>query len=182
MPFYKVNMMGGFRIGGTDTTLTDDRVHEFSEEEVAQSRGLAAALRNRWLIETDSDGRPLKKAPQSALLSASPRSPDEEADMYPANQQPDEEAELRRVNQEQVRMHFDDAALADDIVATPGGIVGPGGSATKSKPKAKKTADRKPKPKTRKSKARKARKKARKSKASKETGGSGGRSKSRKRQ
>jgi len=129
MPFYKVNMIGGFRVSDLDRVLTEGTIYEFSADEVAGSRGLRAALRGRWMIETDESGRPLKKAsPKPPSPVPAGRAPEVEADMYPGNEREgDEEAELARVSKEETAMHFDDEELraAEEAVATPHGVVGP---------------------------------------------------------
>jgi len=134
MPFYKVNMMGGFRVADRDQVLDEGRVYEFDEAEVSESRGLAAALRSRWLIETDKDGRPTERAKPRKPAPQRSRPPAEEADMFPDGEMADEEAELDRVNEEETALHFDGPSDLD-TVATPSGEVGPK-PATKAKPKA----------------------------------------------
>jgi len=151
MPFYKVNMMGGFRVADREQVLQEGHVYDFSEEEIAESRGLTAALRSRWLIETDKEGRPASKAEPRKPAAARRRPPAEEADMYPDGEVKDEEAELDRVNAEETALHFDSELEPPDLdtVATPSGPVGPK-SPTKAPAKAKKQRS-----KARKTKARK---------------------------
>jgi len=149
MPFYKVNMMGGFRVADREQVLQEGRVYPFSEEEISESRGLTAALRSRWLIETDKDGRPASKAEPRKPAASRRRPPAEEADMYPDGEVKDEEAELDRVNAEETALHFDSELEPPDLdtVATPSGPVGPKSpaKAKKQRPKARKTKARKPK-------------------------------------
>ena len=129
MPFFKVNMIGGFRVSDLDKVLTEGTIYDFSAEEVAGSRGLRAALRGRWMIETDGSGKPLKRAsPKPPSPVPAGRAPEVEADMYPGDEPGgDDEAELARVSKEETAMHFDDEELraAEEAVATPHGVVGP---------------------------------------------------------
>jgi len=151
MPFFKVNMIGGFRVPDLDRVLTEGTIYEFSADEVANSRGLRAALRGRWMIETDESGRPLRKAsPKPPPPAAAGRAPEVEADMYPGDELAgDEEAELARVSKEETALHFDDEELraAEEAVATPRGVVGPAQPA--SRERAAKAGRRRPRrPKT----------------------------------
>lgn len=154
MAYYKVNMMGGFRVTDRNQVLNEGQVYEFSDGDVSESRGIAAALRERWLIETDEFGKPLAKAKPRNRAASTPRPPAEEADMYPSDAPLNEDEELKRVNAEELAIRFEDDLVQDvanEMVATPAGPVGPRKS-TGAKPGAK------PK------KARKARKSGRRSK------------------
>ena len=140
MSYYKVNMMGGFRVSDRNQVLSEGEVYEFTASEVADSRGIAAALRERWLIETDASGKPLAKAKPKKKVATSTRSPAEEADMYPSDPPVDEDAELKRVNAEEVAIRFEDNIaqdVANEMVATPAGPIGPRKSAGEVKPKTK---------------------------------------------
>ena len=141
--YYKVNMMGGFRVADRSQVLDEGQVYKFSADEVAESRGLIAALRERWIIETDESGKPLAKAKPRKRAISTPRSPVEEVNMYPNDAPLDEDAELNRVNAEEVAIRFEDENLAQDVanemVATPAGPVGPRKSAGEAKSTAKKT-------------------------------------------
>jgi len=146
MSYYKVNMMGGFRVADKNQVLDEGEVYEFTAGEVSESRGLAAALRERWLIETDESGKPFAKAKPKKRAALPSRSPAEEVDMYPNDAPVDEEAELERVNAEEQSIRFEDADAAQNIanetVATPAGPVGPRkkvSAAIKSKSKRKST-------------------------------------------
>ncbi len=149
MSYYKVNMMGGFRVADKNQVLDEGEVYEFTAGELAESRGLAAALRERWLIETDESGKPLTKAKPRKRAAPSPRPPSEEADMYPSDPPVDEEAELKRVNAEEQSIRFEDEhaaqSVANEMVATPAGPVGPRkqAAAAKPKPKPRKSSRRK---------------------------------------
>ncbi len=129
--------MGGFRVADRSQVLGEGEVYEFTDGEVADSRGLAAALRERWLIETDAFGKPLAKAKPRKRADQAPRPPTEEADMYPNDPPVDEEAELRRVNAEEQSIRFEDERgpqdVANEMVATPAGPVGPRRPAADSK-------------------------------------------------
>jgi len=142
MSYYKVNMMGGFRVADKNQVLDEGEVYEFTTGELAESRGLAAALRERWLIETDQSGKPLAKAKPKKRAATSQRSPTEEADMYPDALPVDEDAELERVNAEERGIRFEDdtaaQSVANDMVATPAGPVGPRKKLSE-KPKPRKT-------------------------------------------
>lgn len=141
MSYYKVNMMGGFRVADRSQVLNEGQVYEFSDDDVSESRGIAAALRERWLIETDEFGKPLAKAKPRNRAASTPRPPAEEADMYPSDTPLDEDEELKRVNAEEMAIRFDDDLVqnvANEMVATPAGPVGPRKSAKASpKPRAK---------------------------------------------
>jgi hypothetical protein len=116
-------------VSDLDRVLTEGTIYEFLTDEMTGSRGLRAALRGRWMIETDESGKPLKKAsPKPPPPAGAGRAPEVEADMYPgAEQGGDDEAELARVSKEETALHFDDEELraADEAVATPRGVVGP---------------------------------------------------------
>lgn len=147
MSYYKVNMMGGFRVADRNQVLGEGEVYEFTASEVVESRGIAAALRERWLIETDESGKPLAKAKPRKRAATPPRPPAEEADMYPSDPPMDEDAELERVNAEEQSIRFEDdlAAqnVANDMVATPAGPVGPRKKPTPpAKPKPRKSGRR----------------------------------------
>jgi len=143
MSYYKVNMMGGFRVADKSQVLDEGKVYEFTAGEVSESRGLAAALRERWLIETDESGKPLARAKPKKRAETPSRPPTEEADMYPSDAPVDEDAELERVNAEEQSIRFEDdlaAQVANEMVATPAGPVGPRkkvSATVKSKPKPK---------------------------------------------
>ncbi len=147
MSYYKVNMMGGFRVTDRDQVLGEGEVYEFTAGEVAESRGIAAALRERWLIETDESGKPLAKAKPRKRGATAPRPPAEEADMYPSDPPMDEDAELKRVNAEEQSIRFEDDLAAQDVanemVATPAGPVGPRKPPPPAKPAGK--SERRPK-------------------------------------
>jgi len=158
MSYYKVNMMGGFRVADKNQVLDEGEVYEFTSGEVSESRGLAAALRERWLIETDESGKPLARAKPKKRAATPSRPPTEEADMYPNDAPVDEEAELERVNAEEQSIRFEDADIAQDVanemVATPAGPVGPRkkvSATAKSKPKRKSAKRQKKGPRTRRS-------------------------------
>lgn len=143
MSYYKVNMMGGFRVADKNQVLDEGELYKFTAGEVAESRGLSAALRERWLIETDESGKPLAKAKPKKRAAAPLRPPTEEADMYPNDPPVDEEAELKRVNAEEQSIRFEDdlsaQSVANEMVATPAGPAGPRKkAATAAKPKPRK--------------------------------------------
>ena len=140
MPHYKVNMMGGFRVADLELVLDEGSVYEFSDDDVRRSKGLTAAKRDRWMVETDAAGKPLKKAskPRRTVSSAS------EIAILDADDEDDEEEKLGQVLDDELENHFDDEfadAVANDGVATPFGDKG-GGAKKKSgrKRKARKSA------------------------------------------
>lgn len=129
MPHYKVNMMGGFRVADLELVLDEGSVYEFSDDDVRRSKGLTAARRDRWMVETDAAGKPLKKAskPRRTASSAS------EIAILDADDE-DEEEKLGQVLDDELENHFDDEfadAVANDKVATPFGDKG-GGTKRKS--------------------------------------------------
>lgn len=129
MPHYKVNMMGGFRVADLELVLDEGKVYEFSDDEIRRSKGLTAAKRDRWMVETDADGKPLKKA------SKPRRKPAASATEITILDADDEEEKLGQVLDDELENHFDDEfadAVANDGVATPFGDAG-GGTKKKKK-------------------------------------------------
>lgn len=126
MPHYKVNMMGGFRVADLELVLDEGLVYEFSDDEVRRSKGLTAARRDRWMVETDANGKPLKKASKprrNPAVSAS------EIAILDTEDEDDEEEKLGQVLDDELENHFDDEfadAVANDTVATPFGAKGGG--------------------------------------------------------
>ena len=129
MPHYKVNMMGGFRVADLELVLDEGKVYEFSDDEIRRSKGLTAAKRDRWMVETDADGKPLKRASKPRRKPAASVS---EITVLDAD---DEEEKLGQVLDDEMETHFDDEfadAVANDGVATPFGDKGGGTKKKKS--------------------------------------------------
>jgi len=109
MPFYVVNVLGGFHAPDLGRTLLDDgSVAEFSAEAVEASPSLSAAVRARRLVETDRFGAPLRPAPpqppgfmESALPEFGESDTEEEAEL----ERMALDAEMARVNEEELRRH-----------------------------------------------------------------------------
>lgn len=136
MPHYKVNMMGGFRVADLELVLNEGSVYEFSDDDVRRSKGLTAAKRDRWMVETDAAGKPLKRAskPRRTISSAS------EIAILDADDEDVEEEKLAQVLDDELENHFDDEfadAVANDKVATPFGDKGGGGAKRRSSRKRK---------------------------------------------
>lgn len=134
MPYFRVNVMGGFRVSDMGKVLSQDEVYQFTDVELSESKGLSAAIRNRWLVETDDKGRPLNKSKvrrrSASRMSkrTAGRKLAQEAEVYPAKSDyvDDEQDELDRVTDEEMALRFNnpEETVADEPVATPMGMAG----------------------------------------------------------